>query len=103
MVLLRPASSWPLAWLFSDAAVTVRSRPALMVALLSMLPPTDMLKSRPAAMLPVWLSDPVYVKDRSCADCSVPRPCSAWMMTARRSPASTLPWLFFRTAACTVA
>ncbi|MNX73383.1 hypothetical protein D3C86_1047780 [compost metagenome] len=53
MVLLRPASSSPLAWLLSEAAVMVRSRPALTVALLSMAPPTDMLRSRPAAMSPV--------------------------------------------------
>ncbi|MCY1536320.1 hypothetical protein D9M68_717740 [compost metagenome] len=58
MVLLRPASSSPVARLFSELAVTLRSRPALTLAPLSMAPPTDRVRSRPAAMLPVWLSEP---------------------------------------------
>ncbi|MNI71849.1 hypothetical protein D3C73_1277500 [compost metagenome] len=76
-----------------------RSRPALMVALLSSAPPTDRFMSRPLDRSPDWFRAPAYWKDRSAADCSVPKPCSTCAMTVRLLPPSSLPWPFFSVSA----
>ncbi|CAB3650072.1 hypothetical protein LMG6003_00001 [Achromobacter insolitus] len=99
MVFTPAASKAPEAWLFSESAVMLKSRPAVTRARLSRAPPITRLRSRPLEISPSWSRDPACCNPRSPADCSDPSPCSACTMTVRVRFACSWPREFLSVSA----
>ncbi|CAB3742392.1 hypothetical protein LMG6003_05929 [Achromobacter insolitus] len=99
MVFTPVASKAPDAWLFSESAVMLKSRPALTRARLSRAPPITRIRSRPLEISPSWSREPACCNPRSPADCSDPTPCSACTMTVRVRFACSWPREFLSVSA----